>query len=335
MSVKDVFQSALDLIAKSGNVIITTHARPDGDGCGCVVALAESLKTAGKEVKSLLLSELPEWYEFLFEQKPPLFEPDKTPGQLTDCDLVILVDVNSDNQLSEFADWLRASKKKVLIFDHHVTNDGLGDVEIIDTAAAATGLILYDFFKFADWRITEKIARALFVTLATDTGWFQFSNTDSRTFAVAAELIKAGANPTGLYRQLYQNYSHRRFKLMTRMFNSLELHFESRFAVQQLTLEDFESTGAAYHDTENLIDECRRIGTVEAAAFFVELKDGRVRCSLRSSGKIDVRQVAQQFGGGGHIVAAGTYLPGPLESAKEKIFNLVKQQFEKPACRRQ
>ena len=115
---------------------------------------------------------------------------------------------------------------------------------------------------------------------------------------------------------------------MTRMLDSLELHFDGRFAVQQLTVADFESTGAAYTDTENLIDRCRSIKTVEAAALFVELKDGRVRCSLRSAGKIDVRKVAQQFGGGGHVVAAGVYLQGPLQSAKQKIFESVKQQFD-------
>ncbi|MGD9110104.1 MAG: bifunctional oligoribonuclease/PAP phosphatase NrnA [Phycisphaerales bacterium] len=327
MTQTNVFQSALDLVNKSGNVLVTTHTRPDGDACGCVVAVTGMLKSLGKTVQSLLLSELPEWYEFLFEQKPVFFQPDKTPAQLADIDLVILVDVNSDSQLSKFADWLKTSKKKVLVFDHHVTNDGLGDVEIIDTSASATSLIIYDFLKFADWQITEGVARALFVAVATDTGWFQFSNTDSRTFAVAAELIKAGAEPTELYRRLYQNFSPQRFKLMTRMLNSLELHFDGRFAVQQLTVEDFKSTGASYKDTENLIDQCRLIKTVQAAALFVELKDGRVRCSLRSGGKIDVRKVAQEFGGGGHICAAGVYLQGPLQNAKRKIFDSVKQQF--------
>lgn len=328
MAQTGVFQSALDLISKSENILVTTHTRPDGDACGCVVAVTELLKSLDKTVQPLLLSKLPEWYEFLFEKKPTFFEPDKTPAQLTDINLVILVDVNSDSQLPKFAEWLKAGKKKVLVFDHHVTSDGLGDVELIDTTASATSLIIYDFLKFADLQITESIARALFAALATDTGWFQFSNTDSRTFAVAAELVKAGAEPTELYRRLYQNFSFQRFRLMTRMLDSLELHFDGRFAVQQLTVKDFESTGAAYTDTENLIDRCRSIKTVEAAALFVELKDGRVRCSLRSAGGIDVRKVAQQFGGGGHIVAAGAYLHGPLQSAKQKIFDSVKQQFE-------
>jgi phosphoesterase RecJ-like protein len=97
-----------------------------------------------------------------------------------------------------------------------------------------------------------------------------------------------------------------------------------------LSQQDFERTGAAHKDTENLIDECRRIGVVEVAALFVELKDGRIRCSLRSRGAVDVRQIAQKFGGGGHKMAAGTYLPAPLDNAKKLILDHVALQFSRP-----
>ena len=111
------------------------------------------------------------------------------------------------------------------------------------------------------------------------------------------------------------------------MLNTLELHLDARFATQHLLQTDFEQTGAAYKDTENLIDECRRISTVEAAVLFVELKDGRIKCSLRSTGGIDVRKIAQKFGGGGHAMAAGAHLPGPLENAKELIKAEVEKEF--------
>ncbi|GAI10436.1 unnamed protein product, partial [marine sediment metagenome] len=191
--------------------------------------------------------------------------------------------------------------------------------------AAATALIVLDFLKYATWPITEKIAQALFVAVATDTGWFQFSNTDARTFRSCADLIDAGANPAQIYHDLYQNFSPARFKLMAVMLNTLELHCDGRYATQHLSQQDFEQAGATHSGTENLIDECRRIGTVEAAALFVELKDGRIRCSLRSRGAVDVRKIAQKFGGGGHKMAAGTYLPGPLENAKELIKTEVKK----------
>lgn len=323
----DIFKNAFELINKSKDILITTHTRPDGDACGCVAALTESLKALDKKVTALILSELPQWYEFLFEETPLLFEPEKSQEQLNNADLVILVDVNSANQLPKFAEWLKASKKQILVFDHHVTNDGLGDIEAVDTSACATGLIIYDFLKFIKLNISESISKSLFVSIASDTGWFKFSNTDSRSFAIAAELIEAGAKPNELHKKLYQNFTTQRFKLMTRMLDSLELHFDGRFAIQHLTISDFSETGASNKDTENLIDECRRIESVQAAALLIELKDGRVRCSLRSSDKIDVRKVAQEFGGGGHIFAAGVYLPGPLENAKKIVLELIGKQF--------
>jgi phosphoesterase RecJ-like protein len=329
MTLTDKFKNAIELINKSQNVLITTHIRPDGDACGCVVAMTEALKSLDKKTMPMLLSELPQWYEFLFEQKPPIYDRDIKPDQLTDIDLIILVDVNSDNQLPKFCDYIKNQRDgaKVLVFDHHVTNDGLGDTEIIDTSASATGLIIYDFFESAGWPVTERIAAVLFVAISTDTGWFQFSNTDARTLITAGKLMQQGINSTELYRRLYQNFTPQRFRLMTRMFDSLELHFDGRYAVQQLTLKDFKETGAAYTDTENLIDRCRCINTIEAAALFIELKDGRIRCSLRSTGNVDMRVVGQKFGGGGHVVAAGVNLPGPLENAKKLICDAVKEQL--------
>ena len=114
---------------------------------------------------------------------------------------------------------------------------------------------------------------------------------------------------------------------MTVMQNTLELHFDGRYASQFLTQQDFKTTGAKYEDTENLIDQCRRIASVEVAALFVELKDGRIRCSLRSRGAVDVCKIARKFDGGGHTSAAGTYLPAPLDNAKKIILDAVKSQL--------
>jgi len=326
------FQKAVELINKSKNILLTTHTRPDGDACGSLVAIFDSLTALGKNVKLILLSEVPEWYEFLFTEKVPILGEDVSSeqlkkGQFAEHDLVMIIDTNSYSQLPQFDQYLKQNDKPVLVIDHHVTNDGLGDIELIDNTAAATGLIVLDLLKYANWPITKKIAQALFVAVATDTGWFQFSNTDSRVHRSCAELIDAGANPAAIYHDLYQNFSYQRFKLMAAMLNTLELYLNGRYATQHLLQADFEQAGAAHKDTENLIDECRRISTVEVSALFVELKDGRLKCSLRSTGTVDVCKIAQKFGGGGHKMAAGAHLPGPLENAKQIIFEQIKEQF--------
>jgi len=320
----DNFLKAFDLINQSSSILLTAHTKPDGDACGCLAAMSDVLVALGKKAQLLLLSPLPQWYGFLFAEKVPILGRDinlqqLTDGKLGDFDLIMIVDTDSLSQLPQFDQYLKKVNTPIIIIDHHRTGDGLGSVSLIDEAAAATGLIIFDFLKYAKWPITEKIAQALFVAIVTDTGWFQFANTDSRVLRSCAELIDAGANITENYHTLFQNFSLSRLKLMIAMLNTLELHLDGRFATQYLLQRDFEQTGAAYEDTESLINECQRIGSVEVAALFVELKDGRIRCSLRSTGGVDVCKIAEKFDGGGHKKAAGTYLPGPLENAKQLI----------------
>jgi phosphoesterase RecJ-like protein len=337
------FRRAIELIDKSGSVLLTTHTKPDGDACGCVAALCEILTALGKKVQALMLTEVPHWYEFLFSEKAPVFGEDVTAeqilqGRLGEFDLIIVVDADSYSQLGDFEQYLKQNNtqygrrhKPVLVIDHHATSDGVGDVQLLDSSAAATGLILLDLIKHAGWAVTERMAEALFVAIATDTGWFQFSNTDSRVYAACAELTDAGAKPTQVYDKFYNNFSHGRFRLMLAMLGTLELHSDGRFAVQHILQRDFERTGTMYADTENLINECHRIGTVKASALFVELKDGRIRCSLRSRGGVDVSKIAEKFDGGGHKSAAGAYLPGPLENAKQLILDEIGREFGQTA----
>ena len=325
------FQKAVDLINNASNVLLTTHIRPDGDACGCVRALMEVVQQLGKKAQVLFMSPLAAWYEALFDEKPTILGNDVQPDQLSqtyaDVDLIILVDTDSRVQLPGFADWLDDCGKKILVIDHHISGDNLGAVQLVDTAAAAAGEIVFDLIKFADWSLTEHIAESIFIALSTDTGWFKFGNTDSRIFHTAAELIDAGARPNVIYRQLYQSFTPARLYLMTRMLDHLQLHADGRIATQYILRKDFDETGASGPDTENLIDECQRVESVEAAVLFIELADGGFRCSLRSKGKVDVRKIAQKYGGGGHTLASGVNLEGPLDAAIQSIVDEVTSQL--------
>jgi phosphoesterase RecJ-like protein len=328
------FKKAIAFIGTCRKALITTHVRPDGDACGCMRAMMDALIGLGKQVCSLLLSPPASWYAAMFESKVPVLgndisQPQLMGGVFDDCDLIILVDTDSLVQLPGLDLWLSKirGQKKILVLDHHVTGDGLGDVELIDPEAAATGEIVFDLLKAAGWPITAPIAEAIFVALSTDTGWFRFGSADSRIFHTAAELINAGARPDVLYRRMYQSFSPARLRLMVRMLEHLELHEEGKIATQYILRRDFDETGASGPDTENLIDECQRIGTVEAAVLLVELSDGRFRCSLRSKGKVDVRAIAQTYGGGGHTLAAGVTLEGPMEKARQSMVQEIADQL--------
>ena len=325
-------QQAVDFIEKSDRILITTHTKPDGDAIGCLMAVCNMLKTIGKKVKPLLLSPAPDWYRFLLTEKVPVLGGDiqiedlKT-GRFGEFDLVMILDTNSPGQLPKFEDFLKQNNKPVLVIDHHRTSDGLGAVELIEADAAATALVVLELFKYTGWEITEKIAEALFVGIATDTGWFQFNNTDGRVFSACAELIDFGIKPSEVYHKLYENFSKPRFMLMIAMLNTFKLDLNDQFATMHITRHDFERTGATYADSENLINECRRISTVDTTALFIELDDGRIRCSLRSKGAVDVGEIANVFGGGGHKMAAGTFVYGPMENAQRLIFEEVSKRF--------
>ncbi len=328
------FKKALELINKSTNCLLSGHIRPDGDSCGSMMAMTYALKKLGKKANPILLSPLAKWYEFLFDGlEVPLLGNDITveeleAGRFDDCDLVIIVDTNSYVQLPGLADWLKKTDKPILVMDHHKTSDGIGDVELVDTEAAAVGEIIFDLFTHAGWEIDKKIAEAIFVAIATDTGWFKFSNVEPNTYRDAATLIEKGAEPTNLFRRMYQNYTMQRIRLTTAMMETMELHFDGRMAIQHIMRSDFDKTGATGTDTENLIQECQRIDTVEAAALLVELSDGNFRTSLRSKSKIDVRKIAQKYGGGGHAMASGVTLDGPLENAKKLILDGIEEQLK-------
>jgi nanoRNase/pAp phosphatase (c-di-AMP/oligoRNAs hydrolase) len=334
MIAQTLFHEGMSLIQKAGHILICTHTKPDGDAIGSMVALTKAIRNQGKRVSPLLLSEVPARYAFLVTEAIPVLGQqleldDLGQGSLADVDLIVLLDVNSVNQLPVFETYLRNARIPVLVIDHHATSDSLGTVEVVDAQAAATGLILFELLKFAGWTLDEGTAEALFVAAATDTGWFQFGNSDSRVYRDCAELIDAGAVPQRIYENLHHNFSYARFKLTQVMLSTLELHFDGQFALQHIRQKDFSDTGAHHDDTENLINECLRIASVQASSLLVELKDGRIRCSLRSRGGVDVSQIARQFGGGGHKMASGTFLSGPLEDAKAQIIKQFEPCFSK------
>ena len=328
----DDFNKAIELIKKSERILITTHTKPDGDALGCLTAMSEVLKALNKEIKTLILSSAPQWYQFLLTEKIPVLGEDVQLKELKAgifgaFDLVLILDTNSPGQLPEFKEYLKQINTPILVIDHHRTADGLGALELVESDAAATGLVVLDLLKYANWSITEKIAEALFVAISTDTGWFQFNNTDSRVFAACSELIQLGAKSSAIYHNLYENVSKERFQIRTLMLNTLEMHIDDRCAIMHISKQDFEKSGATYADTENLINETRRINSVDISALFIELGDGRIRCSLRSKGTVDVGRIAEKFGGGGHKMAAGTFIQGPIEKAKQTIISEIEKIF--------
>ncbi len=326
----EAMERATRCIEAAGRILVMSHWRPDGDALGCVVALREVLRGLGKQVLAGVPDDVPGRYSFLAkaERLPNLAkEVDLLKG--FSPDLVIIADTSAKAQVEPIWPYLHASQAQRLIIDHHVTHDIPATAELYDTAAGATGLVLFDWFGAAGWEINPTSAEALFVAMATDTGWFRFSSADARMYHTAGQLIERyGVRPSELYQQLYMNESPNRSRLLGGMLASLAMHADNHLAVCAITREMFAGSGAQYWETEDLINEPMRIGSVRVTALLIEEPDGKVRLSLRSKDSTNVAAIANQFGGGGHERAAGARTVGPLEATKARVIAAVLKAFE-------
>jgi len=175
----------------------------------------------------------------------------------------------------------------------------------------------------------QKIAACLFLAIASDTGWFQFSNTKPETMRVAAELMEAGVDTDRMYQLLYQNERAERVKLQTRAIQSLELLEAGKLAVMKIRKSDFEETAGRVGDTENVINWPLQVRSVGVSILLVEQPEGGpIRVSLRSKGEVDVARFAEKFGGGGHARASGCKLNGSLEDVEGKLVAAIREQFK-------
>jgi phosphoesterase RecJ-like protein len=322
----DPRQQIIETLSHSRRVLVTTHARPDGDALGTTAAMVLALRKVGIAAEVLLLTHLPRKYSFIFtdndipftdvEAAWPAHFPFENFGAL------LVLDTGTWGQLPGLQERISDWKAPKLVIDHHLTQQDWADVKLVDTSAAAAGEIVADLLDTWKVPLDRAIAGALFLAIASDTGWFQFSNTRPKTLRLAARLMEQGVETDQMYQALYQNERAERVALHTRGMQSLELLENGRLAVITLRKRDFEDTRASVLDTENLINVPLQIRTVDVAMLVVEPKEAGapIRVSLRSKGAVDVARFAETLGGGGHARASGLKVDGlPLEPARQRV----------------
>lgn len=314
----------------SKRVLLITHVRPDGDALGSVAATKLALEQRGIASEALLLSKLPTKYAFVFERAAVTHTdggasmPDG--AWFGRFDAVLVLDTGTWSQLPGLETVLPAMPGPVMVLDHHRTQEPWGVTRWVDVAAAAAGEMVIDLVHALGATVERRIAQALFVAIATDTGWFQFSNTTPHTLRAAAELMEAGVDTDELYQLIYQNERAPRLLLQARAMQSLKLHADNRLATIAVRASDFRELGADVPDTENLVNIPLQVRSVELSAIFTETPTpGPIRVSLRSKGGVDVARFAEQFGGGGHARASGLKLDGTLDEAVERVTTALTQ----------
>ncbi|MBC8202457.1 MAG: DHH family phosphoesterase [Planctomycetes bacterium] len=321
------FESIAERIHEAKRIVVTTHRKPDGDAIGSVVGMYRALLTINKEVEVLIAGPLEHGLAIIAGDTPIRFiEDDGFPEDVPD--LIIVVDTGAWSQLEAAEPWLREHADLVIGLDHHANGDDVAEDRIVDVTAAAATQVVMQLLETMHIDLGSGkgcIAEALFVGLATDTGWFRFSNADARCFADASTLLQHNLNRYDIYRSLEETARPSRMALLQRMLASLEII--DNVAIMCLRSNDFGETGGDSTDLVGLVNTPMVIEGVQASILLTDSNPGITKMSFRSkpampnepSTLIDVNKLAGIFGGGGHVHAAGARVKEPLEAVKARL----------------
>jgi bifunctional oligoribonuclease and PAP phosphatase NrnA len=316
------FEEIAKVLRDHESFVVLSHVRPDGDAIGSQLALGSSLMAAGKRVRFLNDDGLPENLAFLRGSR--LIET--PPDEPLDVEVAIALDTGNRPRLGERSLHAASKAKLWLNIDHHVSNPGYGDLNHIDPESPATGQILYELIVAAGLPLPETSRDALYVAISTDTGSFQYPSASARTYEIAADLIRRGLDLGAINSATYDSHPFRRIELLRALLGTLERSGDGLLAHWELRQQTCRDLALMPEDSEGLIDHIRGIRGVQVAVFFEELPDGKIRVSMRSKDhRYNVCEVAARFGGGGHPLAAGIRMAGPMEQAKPLVLDALRE----------
>jgi phosphoesterase RecJ-like protein len=314
-----------ELLRNHNSFVLISHVRPDGDAIGSQIALGFSLMALGKSVRLINEDGLPDNLAFLAGSD----KIETPPAVPLDVEVAIALDTATKPRLGDNA-LHAASKAKIwLNIDHHKSNPSYGDLNLIDPTSPATGQILYQLITALELPLPAETRDAIYVAVSTDTGSFQYPSTTAKTYEMAADLIHRGLDVGKINSDTYDNHPYRRVELMRALLNTLELSADGLVAHWDMHDQTRVALNLLPEDSEGLIDIIRAIRGVQIAVFFEELESGKIRVSMRSKDRrVDVSNVALEFGGGGHALAAGIRMAGPLEEAKKQVLVALRRHIE-------
>lgn len=316
----NLFSELKNKIEQAENIIIFSHVSPDGDTLGSNIALSLMIeKYFNKKTDSVFVGFLPPIYSYLpdFSRFQDVQSIDKN----KQYDLAIAVDVASKDRMVYGSTIFDNARVKANI-DHHKTNIGYGDINIIDGDAACVGVILYKIFQEWGYEIPTDVARCLYTSLLTDTGGFKYENTSPDTFMLAADLVKLGVSPTYEYRACYETKPQNMVQFQAYIVTNSVFYNDGKIAFAKITRSDMSKFNATDDFTEGIVEVLRTSKNVEIAALLKETKEGYTKVSLRSK-TLDVTPIVMDFGGGGHTFAAGCTIKKPIAIAFDKLLKRV------------
>lgn len=314
-------KQAKAFIEEHHRFLVVAHIQPDGDAISSTCAIAYLLEHLGKSYVLMNESPLPPKFAFLYgSERIQQFNEQEVHGEKFDA--IITLDCADAKRLGK-VEKMFSEQVPLLNIDHHPTNDFFGSCQLIDPQAAATVEVLYDLLSQFELAWDERIATCIYTGLLTDTGGFRYANTTSKVMQIAAEMLQTGVKGHELAERLLERTTHAHVQVLKRALATLQFAANDQVCWMSVKEQDFTETGATNDDLEGLISYPRNIEGVKIAVLFKELGPQEVKVSLRSSGEKNVAKIAQHFGGGGHVLAAGVTMSYNLEQSISLIIDQV------------
>lgn len=309
-------------LEKHRRIMVTSHVNPDGDSISSQLALASMLKTLGKQVSIINQDPVPERYRFL-----PGWESISNKMETPNVTAVCVVDCANPERIGKAAELITPATMELIVIDHHVSNDGFGHIQYIDTQASSTCELVYRISQKLGVKLNAEQATILLSGIMTDSGGFRYSNTSPVTLRTAALLMESGAELAWISEQLYFQQPLRHLKVLGQLFSDLKTAANGKVSWVALTQEIARKHGFDINDSEEFVSHVLSVKGAEVGLLFKEQGNGIVRISFRSKGRVDVNRLAALFGGGGHIQAAGARLNTTLDDAVQKVVQMVEAEL--------
>ena len=317
-----MYDELITLLQSKQHIGIISHYRPDGDAIGSTLALGLALRNMGKDVTLWNEDGVPARYAFLEGSELIQPVPESVPAEL---ELLICVDTGDFKRVGDRAAALFAGFPCMANIDHHGTNSCYGHVNVVAGGASACGAVLFRILHAMGAPLTRPIAAALYVAINTDTGSFQYGSTTPEDMRAVAELMEQGIDHADINRRVYQEKPLSELRVTAEVIGNMVVEAEGQLSHYSMTTAVKERMGLGLEDTKDLVDIIRVVSGVRVSIIFEELGDGRIRMSLRSKDPaVSVADIATQFGGGGHAMAAGIRMRGELAEVRERVLSAIR-----------
>jgi phosphoesterase RecJ-like protein len=319
-TLSDVAGDVRRIIDSSHHIVCLAHKDADADSLGSALAFAAALRAIGKAPHPVVPDPVPFTLNYL-----PGFETlEKAPERI---DAIFTFDCATTGRFGEKRSLLESGAHPVVNIDHHVSNTAYGSINLIQADASATGQVVYRLLRALDLPIPPEAATNLYAALLTDTGGFRHENTTEEALRLAAELVKLGADPAWIALKSYKSRSVSTLRLEALAVAAMHSECDGRLVWSAVTRAMLAEAGAAWQETDGVIDVLQSVDTMAVAVLFKELQPDVTKVSVRTRGDADATELTTPFGGGGHRRAAGAELHAPLAVAQERVLQLARERL--------